>query len=230
MYKNVQERMGHGKLNVYSELGAVNNRLAELGLRATTLREAVQRGFASWASCTANHPSNYPGISAWANTIAALRELLHSDGWTRRDDGNLPLTMDAKGRVSIIVSTGDEYTGMPDLTPSTQSSKGPRTVSVVEVNAQQKPLFDFKKHPEIVKQGEERLTWILLFHRDKASNEVRCELSCPVKMDEDGQIDAWAERIILPSIPFGGDDVEVRSDVPKTPQIEVKIKRKTKRA
>jgi len=45
-------------------------------------------------------------------------------------------------------------------------------------------------------------------------------------MDEDGQINAWAERIILPSIPFGGDSVEVRSDVSKTPQIDVKIRRK----
>jgi len=226
MYKNVQERMDMKRLNVYSEPGDVNSRLAELGLKAEILREAVQRGFASWASCTVNHPTNYPGISFWADTIAALRELLYPDAWTRRDDGNLPLTTDAKGRVSIVVSTGDEYTGLPGLTPSTRSSKGPRTVSVVEVNAQQIPLFDFKKHPEIVKQGEERLTWILLFHRDKASNEVRCELSCPVKMNEDGQIDAWAERIILPAIPFGGENVEVGNDVAKTPEIDLKIKRK----
>ncbi len=214
------------QLDVCIQLDDVNSRLKELGLGAGTLREALQRGFASWASCTINHPTNYPGISFWANTIAALRELLHSDGWTRRDDGNLPLTVDPNGRVSIVVSTGDEYTGLPDLTPSTQSSKGPRTVSVVEVNAQQIPLFDFKKHPEIVKQGEERLTWILLFHRDKTSNEMRCELSCPVKMNEEGQIDAWAERIILPRIPFGGENVEVRKDAPKTPEIDVKIKRK----
>jgi hypothetical protein len=214
------------KLNVRTEPKDVNSRLLELGLKAETLREAIQQGFAAWASCTPNHPSNYPGISAWATTIAALRELLYSDGWTRRDDGNLPITIDSKGRVSIVVSTGDEYTGLPDLTPSTQSSKGPRTVSVVEVNAQQRPLFDFKKHPEIVKHGAEGLTWILLFHRDKALNEVRCELSCPVRMDEDGQIDRWAERIILPSIPFDGANVEVRSDVPKTPQIDLTIKRK----
>jgi hypothetical protein len=125
-----------------------------------------------------------------------------------------------------VVSTGDEYTGLTDLTPSTQSSKGPRTVNVVEGNALQIPLFDLRSRPEIVKQGEESLTWILLFHRDKASNEVRFELSCPVKMNEDGQIDTWAERIILPAIPFGGDNVEVRSDVPKTPQIDVKVERK----
>ena len=214
------------KLNVYSEPEDVNSHLAALGLKAVTLREAVFRGLASWASCTPNYPTNYPGISHWANTIAALRELLHSDGWIRRDTGNLPLTVDARGRVSIVVSTGDDYTGLLDFTPSTQSSKGPRTANAVEDNANQIPLFDFKKHPEIVKQGEERLTWILLFHRDQASNEVRCELSCPVKINDDGQIDAWAERIVLAPIPFSGDTPEVRSDVPKTPQIEVKIKRK----
>jgi hypothetical protein len=214
------------KLQVYSNPGDVNRRLAELGLRAETLREAIQRGFAYWASCTPNHPTNYPGISFWANTISALRELLHSEGWTRRDDGNLPLTVDAKRRVSIVVSTGDEYTALPDLTPSTQSSKGPRTVSVVEVNKQQFPLFDFKKYPEIISQSEERLTWILLFHRDSASNEIRCELFCPVKIDDDGQIETWAERIILHSIPFGGDTGEVRGDAPKTPDIDVEIKRK----
>lgn len=214
------------KSSVYSQPGDSNERLAQLGLKAATLREAIERGFAAWASCTLNHPTNYPGISFWANTIAALRELLHPDGWKRRDDGNLPMTVDAAARVSIIVSTGDEYTGLPDLTPSTQSSKGPRTVNVVVVNAQQLPLFDFRRHPEIVKQGKERLTWILLFHRDKTSHEVRCELSCPVKMDDDGQIDAWAERIILPSVPFGGDGTEVSSDASKTPEIDVSIKRK----
>jgi hypothetical protein len=228
MYKNVQERMVMRKLSVYTIPGDVNSRLAELNLNAPILREAIQRGFASWASCTPNHPSNYPAISAWANTIAAMRELLHSDGWTRRDTGNLPVTVDAAGRVSIVVSTGDEYTGIADFTPSTQSSKGPRTVDAVEGNAQQMTLFDLR--PEIERQNAERLTWILLFHRDKTSNEVRCELSCPVRINEDGQIDSWDERVILAPIPFGGDNVEVRNDVPKTPQIDVKIKRKRKGA
>jgi hypothetical protein len=226
MYKNVQERMVMRKLKVYSVPEDVNSRLAELGLKTEILREALQRGFAAWASCTSNHPSNYGGISAWANSVGALRELLHSEGWTRQDDGNLPVTVDAAGRVSIVVSTGDEYTGLTDLTPSTRSSKGPRTVNVVEGNAQQMTLFDLRSRPKIVKQSAESLTWILLFHRDKASNEVRCELSCPVNMNEDGQIDAWAERIILPSIPFGGENVEVPSDVPKTPQIDIKVKRR----
>jgi hypothetical protein len=228
MYKNVQERMVMRKLKIYSDAGDVNSRLAELGLKSSVLREAIQQGFAFWASCTPNHPSNYPGISAWANTIAALRELLHSVGWTRRDKGNLPVTVDAAGRVSIVVSTGDEYTGFEDSTPSTQSSKGPRTANAVEGNAQQMTLFDLRR--EIETQSAERLTWILLFHRDKASNEVRCELSCPVKINEDGQIDSWAERIILPAIPFGGDSAEVRNDVPQTPQIDVKIKRKRESA
>jgi hypothetical protein len=46
-------------------------------------------------------------------------------------------------------------------------------------------------------------------------------------MNEDGQIDAWAERIILPAIPFGGDKVEVPTDVPQTPNVVVNIKRRS---
>ena len=213
-------------LKVYSAPGDVNSRLATLGLRVAILREALQRGKAAWASCTPNHPANFPGISAWAETVNGLRELLYPDGWTRSDVGNLPLTVDQGGRVSIVVATGDEYTGLVDLIPSTGSSKGPRTVNVVENNAQQMTLFDLRSRPEILKQSAERLTWILLFYRDRASNEVRCELSCPINMGEDGQIDAWAERIILPAIPFGGDNVEVPTDVPQTPIVDVKIKRR----
>jgi hypothetical protein len=225
MYKNVQE----GKMNkpsIHFSLADVKTRLAKLGLSVEALRESVQRGFAAFASCTPNHPSNYPGFTAWANTVNALRELLYPDGWTRSENGNLPVTMDSAKRVSIIVATGDEYTGLPDLTPSTRSSKGPRTVNVVEGNSNQIPLFDFKSRPEVIDQSGEKLTWILLFHRDKTSNEVRCELSCPVNINDEGQIDAWAERIILPSIPFGVDSIEVPIDVPQTPAITLKIKRK----
>jgi len=46
------------KLNIYLDAPDVNSRLAELGLKAEILREAAQRGFAGFASCTPNHPTN----------------------------------------------------------------------------------------------------------------------------------------------------------------------------
>jgi hypothetical protein len=215
------------KLQVYSDPRDVKSRLAELGLKAEILREALQRGLAAWASCTPNHPTNFAGMYMWGEAVNAVRELLYPEGWTRSDSGNLPMTVDAAKRVSIIVSTGDEFTGKVDLIPSTRSSKGPRTVNVVEGNAQQMTLFDLRSRPDILEQSAEKLTWIFLFYRDRPSNEVRCELSCPVNMNEDGQIDAWAERIILPAIPFGGDKVEIPTDVPQTPNVVVNIKRRS---
>lgn len=215
------------KLKVYAAPDEVPARLSELGLRQETLREAVHHGQAAWASCTPNHPAPYPGISAWAETVNALRELLRPDGWTRSDSGNLPMTIDAAGRVSVVVSTGDENTGRPAVSPCTRSSKGPRTANAVTVNALQMTLFDIRLRPEDLDETNGRMTFILLFHRDIEANELRCELSRPIKMNEDGQVDGWAERIILPSTPLGGDKAEVSTDVPQTPNVIIKVKRRS---
>jgi hypothetical protein len=50
-------------------------------------------------------------------------------------------------------------------------------------------------------------TWILLVYRTVA--EVRCELSLPTSISDDGHIDGWRERILLASIPFDDDSVAV---------------------
>jgi hypothetical protein len=70
------------------------------------------------------------------------------------------------------------------------------------------------------------MTWILLFHHDVKMNEVRAELSRPIKMNADGEVDGWAERIILKSTPISGDEVRVPTDVPQTPDVVVDVKRK----
>jgi len=226
LYKNVQERKRMKNVKVYASPEEVPSRLAELGLRQEILREAVQRRQAARASCTQNHPAPFPGISAWAETVAALRELLRPDGWTRLDSGNLPLTVDPANRVSLIVSTGDENTGT-EISPCTRSSKGPRTENAVTVNALQMDLFDVRLRPEDLDDSSGKMTFLLLFHHDAKANEVRCELSRPITMNDEGQVNGWAERIILPSSPFGGDMVKVPTDVPQTPPIVVTIKRRS---
>jgi hypothetical protein len=215
------------KLKVYSTPEEVPSRLSELGLRQEILCEAVQRGHAARASCTPNHPAPFPGIWAWAETVASLRELLRSEGWTRADSGNLPLTVDPAGRVSLIVSTGDENTGNLHVSPCTRSSKGPRTENAVTVNALQMTLFDVRLRPEDLDESSGKMTFLLLFHSDAEANEVRCELSRPIKMNEVGQVSGWAERIILPTSPLGGEVVKVPTDVPQTPKVVVKIKRRS---
>ena len=39
-----------------------------------------------------------------------------------------------------------------------------------------------------------RMTWLLLMHRDLKTREVRCELSRPVNMNEDGRVDGGSLR------------------------------------
>jgi hypothetical protein len=204
------------------------SRLAELGIEEAILSQAVQQGQSSWASCTANHPPLYRGIAAWAETVSALREQLLPKGWRRVEQGNLPLTVNECGNVAITVSTGDEQTGERDGSPCTKSSKGPRTATAVTANALQLKLFgDIRLQPEDLERINGQMTWILLFHRDLRGQEVRCELSRPIKMNIDGHVDGWAERIILGSMPFGTDLIDIiRSNVSQTPNIIVPVKRK----
>jgi len=74
-------------------------------------------------------------------------------------------------------------------------------------------------------KADSRITWILLFHRDTETSEIRCELSLPARMNNEGQVDEWKERIILTAIPFG-DGVRIRIADSPTPYIEIDVKRR----
>lgn len=176
---------------VIAEPWDVKQRLSELGLEESVLQYSVQRGYTAWASCTRNHPPAFGGISAWGESVCALREQLLPLGWVRLNEENLPLVVSEKGDIAISVSTADEDTGRKDGNPCTRSAKGPKTAGVVIAN--QELLFPEMAIPLDVKG---RSTWLLLIHRDKAAREVRCELSKPISMTTEGKIDGWAERII----------------------------------
>jgi hypothetical protein len=193
------------------------NRLAELGLDEDLLRQALQQGFSEWATCTLNHPPSFPGLLFWGETVKALRDLFAPFGWARSNEGNLPFTVNEAQTVAIAVATGDEATGNPDETPCTKSSKGPHTAGAVRVNARQLDLFPITVLPEDlarIKGDGKRMTWILLFNRDEANREVRCELSRPTSMSDNQHVDGWIERIILGSIPFDGDVAQIPTDRP----------------
>jgi hypothetical protein len=203
-----------------------SGRLADLGLNEAILLQAVQQGQAAWAGCTSNHPPLYRGIAAWAETVSGLREQLLPMGWRRFEQGNLPLTVSEGGNIAITVSTGDEETGRRDGSPCTRSSKGPRTATAVTANALQLKLFgDIRLRPEDLERINGQMTWILLFHRDTRENEVRSELSRPIKMDIEGHVTGWAERILLGSMPFESGAISP-SSIPQTPSLVVEVKRK----
>jgi hypothetical protein len=196
------------------------SRLKQLGLTEGVLLLAVEEGQAAWANCTMNHPPLYRGIVAWGEPIRSLRESLIPLGWVRYDECNLPLILNKEGTLAITVATGDEDTGCEDRNPCTKSSKGPYTQSAITNNALAHTLFGD------IRKVTARTTWILLFHRDEQTSETRCELSLPFNMNDEGQVDEWLERIILGPIPFGGASVRASSEPPRTPDIEIDVKRR----
>lgn len=71
------------------------------------------------------------------------------------------------------------------------------------------------------------MTWLLLFYRDLDKREVRFELSRPTKINEDGKVAAWIERILFDPFSIDGDVI----DLPTTPGpsegvINIEVKRR----
>lgn len=212
--------------NVYVEADEVQSRLQSLGLNQATLNDIVRRGQYAHAACTANDPPLYPGFTAWAQMVRASREYLLPKGWSRSNENNYCLVIDPSGEVAIAIATGDEGTGQAHASPTTKSSKGPRTVDVVVANQQQLELpLDCPPIPkQVIEHEEPRMTWILLVHRgDKG---VRSELSLPLSIDDDGYINAWRERIMLGSLPNDPDVGKLRPKMNDQPDIAIDVKRR----
>ena len=211
---------------VRQERGDVRQRLAELDLEEGFLTDAVRRGQLAFLSCTPNHPPNFPGLAAWAETVCALREGVIPVGWQRSNDRNYALSVDPEGSMAIAVSTGDDGTGRADATPTTNARKGPITQDAVTANQLRFSFMEqpapLRRRPPAATGGRE--TWILLIHR--AANEVRCELSLPISIGDDMHIDAWRERILLGPIPLDGDLAEAVPAPPPLPDIDVSIRRR----
>lgn len=205
----------------------VDNRLAALGLEAGRLKEIVRRGYVTFASSTPNDPPLYAGFSAWAMMVRGLREYLLPE-WDRSDENNYSLVISPSGDVAIAVATGDEATGLTTGSPTTKSAKGPSTVEAVNSNQLQldlSPVSSAIAAPSRpAKRDEQRTTWILLVHR--AQGEVRCELSLPTSMGDDGRVDGWRERIILGAIPTDPALLETAPPQPPLPDITVDVKRR----
>ena len=204
--------------NLLHTEGNAVDRLSELGIAISVLTESVWQGYLARSRTTANHPRIARGIIMWAETVAVLREQLRPQGWVKSDKGNYELTVNEKEGLAIVVTTGDEATGIVGATPSNKCPKGVNTAEAVEANNQ---LDMFSELLPTIEEVQGPTTWVLLMHL--AANEVRCELSLPSSISS-GKINGWKERIILPSVPLDNDSVEI--ELPDLPDIEVPIKKK----
>jgi hypothetical protein len=202
----------------------VPNRLKQLGLKEFILRLGAEQGQAEWANCTLNDPPMFRGLVPWARTLRSLRESMIPEGWERLEDGGQSFVVNKSGTLAITAATGDRHTGVKGETPSTKSSKDPKTQLAIAQNALAWTLYGDIRTAEKQK-ADSRITWILLFYRDTETSEIRCELSLPASMNDEGQVDEWKERIILTAIPFGDGGARIKVDSP-TPDINIDVQRR----
>jgi hypothetical protein len=204
---------------IHSEPDDVDAALAALGITRDPLMNAVMAGLLARDSCTENDPRFFPGIFQWGRTVRALREETAILGWTRSDEGNFCTAVEPEGKFAIAVASGCENTGCkPPATPTTKRRKGPSTAEAVNANAQ---LYLFAElAPAAQSDSPDRVTWILLFYRDR--EEIRAELSLPDSIGDDGHINGWRERILLAAQSLDKDILPVAPDFGPDPVIDVR--------
>ncbi|MDD5579178.1 MAG: hypothetical protein PHY16_07870 [Methylobacter sp.] len=207
---------------VYVENLDIDQRLALLGLKESLLREAMTQGYLARARLTANHPRIFHGTSTWAETVASLRELLRPEGWEKSDIGNYELTLNSTRDIAIQVVTGDEGTGLAQAMPSNKCPKGRNTIEAV-INNRQLDMFE-ELIPQPYRGINNLSTWILLYRITK--EVVRCELSLPSTVSEEGRITGWKERILLRPLYREAKPFDVRPS--QHPEIDIPIKRKAR--
>src|SRR5665213_2605347 len=177
--------------------GAAVDRLADLGLSTEILERVVRRADAEASTCTALDPPILTGLLRWGRGTRFLREELVPLGWRFDNPRNLPRTIEPNGTFAIVVTSGDESTGLVDFTPTTKYPKGFATIEAVETNEQLALDFGEVASPQtpLDVDPRDRLTWLMLFHIEP--DGFRVELSLPDAIVE-GWITSWEERIILP--------------------------------
>lgn len=168
-------------------------------------------------SCTDNDATYYKGMVAQAKIVRYLRDEYALLGFAPKNPRGYALTLSPAGDFGIAVAAGDEATGYKDRNPRTKSDKGPATQDAVAINRDQLFLFEMPRTSlrPVPQPDAKARTWVLLFHIDFIRREVRCELSYPAGMDEDGFIVEWEERIILTAISFDDCRIETSPDSPK---------------
>lgn len=208
----------HDDTIVYTGVAA-RARLAELGLVLDVLEAALDSGDVAARQADEFSPVTAAGTYRWMETVHGLREGLASHGWTCSDDRNSPRVIDPTGRVAVLAARGTPDTGLVDGDPKTARPRGGASIRAVQINGQL--AFDVVV-AQLADLAAERArgvnTWFLLYFRSE-SDELRAEVSLPVRISDTGFVEKWAERILLEPRSFdaarplprdagGGDDVE----------------------
>jgi len=180
-------------------------RLQQLGLTVDLLHNALKAGDNASRQATEFHPVTAAGLLRWLDTIESLRRNLTDEGWESIDVRNAPRIVSPDGTTILTVAGGNQAVGHPELELQFARERGGTTIRAVEINFY---LQDELPFPPLADMSGEKnpagSTWFLMYHRSSTTDELFSELARPTHMTEGGLAKQWGERIILPTIDFGG--------------------------
>jgi hypothetical protein len=179
-----------------------------MGISVAGLSASIITGDTARRRVSGRHyPRNYPGIAMWAETLAELRRQLIKIriGWKIGYTGNYETVYSEDFGIAIAVVGGDKYTGrLGSRHPKLTRRRGPMTTRRVNRNrilGQMELGLDIPTI-EGIAPDEACRTWFLVIHPGEES--VWVELSLPQFIGDDGLVEEWVERILVPAIPVSG--------------------------
>jgi hypothetical protein len=205
---------------VVSDPDEAEIRLRAMGLTEAILHSALRSGIAGAALCTLNHPTNFGGLTFWAEATRWLRETLIPEGWRRDNSYGLPTVVRGDEGLAIAVVRGDKGTGNPKANPTTQHPRGTVVISRVEQNGILPGFEHLKAEQEQLEAAARVPMWLLLHYR--AGDQLVAELSYPTVINRSGFVEEWAERIILTSIALDPTRMPVLDEPPVLPDVSVR--------
>ena len=189
---------------------AAEQELHAMGLTPSNLAQPCIEGLQSAVtSYSPFEPVIAFGISVWTKIVGALRKQLNEKGWEHHDIANAPRSVRPDGTMAIAAVGGDSQTPHADGNPCNARTKGPRFTNEVENNAVTSNTPRYTQCRLNLGPGDEDKvftnlqTWVLLYFWDRASNELRLELSLPIECNK-GLVTRWDTRIILPAQDLSG--------------------------
>lgn len=189
------------KAALVSQSSAIASELEKLDISETLLRSAVEMGVRTYRKATPFHPKTHGGSSAWGEVVAVVRQGLKAKGWSILDQSGLSMVCNMESGISIVISSGDRQTGLPDGIPSSRNSKGSATQGYVDLNYD---LFS-NSSDDSENPIDSTKTYVLLYYFDFEKQEVRYELSLPTEINARGYIKGWERRYLFGPISLKAD-------------------------
>jgi hypothetical protein len=182
---------------VSNALEVKNEIFAIFGIEDLSIFEnALLSGHAEASRSTYNDAAFMHGTRMWNGVLSCLRDQLITSDWKTERPNNLELTSSPRRKLSILVASGDKYTGQKNGTPSNKNG-GKKTGLHSAVSCNQDILPGLEDY--IMREKIRPQTWLFLFHIDDQQGVISQELSLPSAISG-GHVTKWEKRLILPAV------------------------------